>query len=109
MAREKRAQEILERRYGKENVLSERYLRDFTGRSVKDPLTGERRRIDFVVKGQDGQWRPVEITSRTNVQNKIDQIAKERRIHAAGGIFVKNKNTGELIQLDELSTVIGVK
>ena len=45
------AKDILEKRYGKENVLSERYLRDNKGKSVKDPLTGERRRIDFVVKG----------------------------------------------------------
>ncbi|MCG8711053.1 RHS repeat-associated core domain-containing protein [Brenneria sp. 4F2] len=107
MAREKRAQEILERRYGKENVLSERYLRDFTGRSVKDPLTGERRRIDFVVKGQDGQWRPVEVTSRT--APKGPQIRKEERIRDAGGIFVKNKNTGELIQLDDISVIIRTK
>ena len=49
---------------------SERYLRDNKGKSVKDPLTGERRRIDFVVKGQDGKWRPVEVTSRTGALNK---------------------------------------
>ncbi|MEE3664892.1 hypothetical protein V2I52_23790 [Brenneria sp. g21c3] len=44
MAREKRAQAILEKRYGKENVLSESCLRDSTGRSVKDPLMGKKRR-----------------------------------------------------------------
>ncbi|MDX5631113.1 MULTISPECIES: hypothetical protein, partial [unclassified Brenneria] len=82
-------------------------LRDSTGRSVKDPLTGERRRIDFVVKGQDGQWRPVEITSRT--APKDVQLAKEDRIRQIGGVFVKNRNTGELIQLDELSIIIRAK
>lgn len=106
-AREKRAQGILERRYGKQNVLSERYLRGADGKSVKDPLTGERRRIDFVVKGQDGKWRPVEITSKT--APKDVQLAKEDRIRQVGGIFVKNKNTGELIQLDDISVVIRAK
>ncbi|PIT17302.1 hypothetical protein BGI32_03015 [Snodgrassella alvi] len=109
MKREQRAKDILEKRYGKKNVLSERYLRDNKGKSVKDPLTGERRRIDFVVKGQDGKWRPVEVTSRTGALNKGPQIAKEERIREAGGVFVKNKNTGQLIQLDDVSTVIGVK
>jgi len=65
MAREARAKDVLERRYGKGNVISERYLRDSSGKSVKDPLTGERRRIDFVIKGKDGIWRPVEVTSQT--------------------------------------------
>ena len=71
---------------------------------IKDPLTGERRRIDFVVKGQDGTWRPVEITSKT--APKGPQIRKEERIRDAGGIFVKNKNTGELIQLDDIPVVL---
>ncbi|WP_369414865.1 RHS repeat-associated core domain-containing protein [Morganella morganii] len=103
-AREKRAQEILEKRYGKENVLSERYLRGADGKSVKDPLTGERRRVDFVVKGRDGKWRPVEITSLT--APKGPQIEKEIRIRNDGGIFVKNKNTGKLVEIEGISTVI---
>nr|WP_240155428.1 RHS repeat-associated core domain-containing protein [Pantoea multigeneris] len=106
-AREIRSQAILERRYGKDNVLRERYLRDMNGKSVKDPMTGERRRIDFVVKGQDGKWRPVEITSRTTTKDA--QLDKELRIHEAGGVFVRNPNTRELIQLDDISTVIRVR
>ncbi|WP_275371727.1 RHS repeat domain-containing protein, partial [Xenorhabdus bovienii] len=103
-AREKRAQAIFEKRYGKENVISERYLRDANGKSVKDPLTGERRRIDFVIKGQDGKWSPVEITSQT--APKVGQLAKEQRIQQAGGIFVRNPNTRELIEINDISKVI---
>ena len=109
MERERRARDVFERRYGKDNVLSERYLRDANGKSVKDPLTGERRRIDFIIKNQDGKWKAVEITSRPNVAKKNLQLAKEERIREQGGIFVKNKKTGELIHLDNLSTVSGVK
>ncbi|WP_133648435.1 RHS repeat-associated core domain-containing protein [Paraburkholderia flava] len=104
LAREARAKDILEQRYGKENVLSERYLRDANGKSVKDPITGERRRVDFVVKGQDGVWRPVEITSQT--APKFDQLAKELRIREMGGTFAKNPNTGEIIPVDGVSRVI---
>ncbi|EEP0952027.1 hypothetical protein HAY43_004751, partial [Salmonella enterica] len=103
-AREVRARAILEKRYGKENVLSERYLRDVNGKSVKDPITSERRRIDFVVKGQDGKWHGVEITSKT--ASKIEQLDKEGRIRSAGGVYVKNKNTGELVYVEDVSIVV---
>lgn len=62
-----------------------------------------------MVKGQDGKWRPVEITCRTGALKKEPQIAKEERIRETGSVFVKNKNMGELIQLDDVSIVIGVK
>ncbi|RKP46385.1 RHS repeat-associated core domain-containing protein [Trinickia fusca] len=107
MAREARAKDVLERRYGKENVISERYLRDASGKSVKDPLTGERRRIDFVVKGQDGVWRPVEITSQT--APKFDQLSKELRIREMGGTFARDPNTGNLVPVDGISRLIRVR
>ncbi|WP_258187569.1 RHS repeat-associated core domain-containing protein [Trinickia symbiotica] len=107
MAREARAMDVLERRYGKENVISERYLRDASGKSVKDPLTGERRRIDFVVKGQDGIWRPVEITSQT--APKFDQLAKELRIREMGGTFARDPNTGGLVPVEGISRLIRVR
>ena len=104
MAREKRAKEILERRYGKENVLSERLLRDANGKKVLDPLTQSGRRVDFVVKGRDGVWRPVEITSMT--APKYEQLAKEARIQNIGGTFIRNPKNKELIPIEGLSTVL---
>ncbi|MDO4431526.1 MAG: RHS repeat-associated core domain-containing protein [Lonepinella koalarum] len=51
-AREKRAKAILERHYGKDNVISEKILRDKDGKKVIDPLTLKGRRVDFIVKNQ---------------------------------------------------------
>ncbi|SMB87932.1 RHS repeat-associated core domain-containing protein [Pasteurella testudinis DSM 23072] len=107
LAREKRAQDILERRYGKENVLRERILRDANGKKVLDPLTNSGRRVDFVVKGKDGVWRPIEITSKT--APKFEQLAKETRISSIGGTFVRNPITKELIPIEGISKVIRSK
>jgi RHS repeat-associated protein len=107
MAREARAKDVLERRYGKGNVISERYLRDSSGKSVKDPLTGERRRIDFVIKGKDGIWRPMEVTSQT--APKFDQLSKELRIREMGGTFARDPNSGALVSVEGISKIIRVK
>ena len=45
-----------------------------------------------------------EITSPT--ANKVDQIAKEENIRDAGGIYVENPRTGELIEVENTSEVI---
>ena len=107
LAREKRAKEILERRYGKENVLSERILRDASGRKVLDPMTNSGRRVDFVVKGKDGNWKPVEITSMK--APKVEQLAKEARIQSLGGTFMRHPKTKEIIPISGISTVIRSK
>ena len=105
LAREERAKEIYERRYGKDNVISEKTLRDANGKSVKDPITGEKRRLDFIVKGKDGKWRAKEVTSKT--ADKRDQLAKESRIRQEGGTYIRNpKNKKELIYVENLSTVV---
>ncbi|WP_245232435.1 hypothetical protein [Pasteurella sp. WM03] len=114
LAREKRAKDILERRYGKENILNERTLRGADGKKAIDPLTQEGRRVDFVVKGKDGVWRPIEITSMTNKGNKANQIAKEVGIQAelakkGSDVFVRHPKTRELIPIQGTSKVIGVR
>lgn len=88
--------------YGEENVLTERYLRNADGNIVRDPQTGEARRLDcVVVNGQCGTFTS-EVTSPTAI--KTEQIEKEERIREQGGTFVENPNTGELIEVP-LSTV----
>jgi len=82
-------------------------LRDSNGKSVQDPLTGERRRVDFIVQTQNGKWKPIEVTSRT--ANKHYQISKEEGIRNAGGIYARNKNTGELVEVDGISRIIRIK
>lgn len=103
-ARETRAKALFEKRYGKSNVLSERYLRDAKGKIVKDPLTGEGRRIDFVIKNSDGTGTAKEITSLT--APKIAQLEKEMRIREAGGVFLREPGTRKSIEVDDISTVI---
>ena len=105
-AREARVGGKLEAVFGKPNVLRERYLRDANGKIVRDPKTGEARRVDFVVKGADGKGKAVEVTSKT--ADKSAQLDKEARIRAAGGKYVRDPKTKQLIEVKDASRVIRV-
>ena len=90
LRREAEVEEELEKKYpeseGYENI-SEAYLRDSEGNIVRDPETGEARRIDFVVV-KDGQVvDSIEVTSET--ADKTGQTAKEERIREAGGNYIR--------------------
>jgi hypothetical protein len=75
----------------------EQYLRDKDGNIVKDPETGEARRIDFVIS-KDGQVvKTIEVTSV--MAPKDAQIAKEFRIRDSGGNFIKDRDTGQLYEI----------
>ena len=84
---------------GEDNVIREAFLRDGDGIPIKDPETGEARRIDFIVKQGKRIIESIEVTSET--ANKAAQMAKENRIleEAAkrGGAFIRDKS-GELIE-----------
>lgn len=68
-------------------VIREAYLRDKDGNIVKDPETGEARRIDFVVVKDGKVVESVEVTSQT--APKDEQCAKEARIRENGGNYIK--------------------
>ncbi|EIV0971666.1 hypothetical protein L7C23_001701 [Salmonella enterica] len=96
--------------FGKENVLSQRHLRNAQGKivglvdeAIVLGKTKGSRILDFVVKTKDG-WKGIEVTSKT--ASKVAQRAKERAIRDAGGIFVRDPATKELIELDDLSRII---
>ncbi|MED0656674.1 hypothetical protein P4S75_04950 [Anoxybacillus ayderensis] len=75
-------------------TLSEVYLRDESGNIVRDDVTGQARRIDFVIV-KDGQVvESIEVTSKT--APKEEQMAKEGRIRDIGGNHIKDQETGEL-------------
>ncbi len=81
------------------------YLRDSSGKSVKDPETGERRRVDnVVIDGKNG--KAYEVTSQT--ADKSAQIEKEIRIRNAGGEYVRNRSTGELVRIGKVSEVVRI-
>ncbi|MGS7252893.1 RHS repeat-associated core domain-containing protein, partial [Pseudomonas anuradhapurensis] len=84
------------------SIQSECYLRDATGQSVKDPLTGERRRVDTAVI-ENGTATTYEVTSMT--ADKTEQQAKEARILAAGGGYIRDRETREIIPVSGKSKV----
>ncbi len=75
-------------------IIGEAYLRDEQGNIVKDDLTGQARRIDFVVVKDGVVIDSVEVTSET--APKEAQLAKEQRIRENGGNYIKDPETGEI-------------
>ncbi|ABM31105.1 DUF6531 domain-containing protein [Paracidovorax citrulli] len=106
-AREARVGAKLDGKFGASNVLRERYLRDANGKIVRDPLTGEARRVDFVVKGSDGKGTAIEVTSKT--ANKDAQQLKEARIRAQGGVYVREPGSKVLVEVRNTSRVVRVE
>ena len=92
-AREIKMTEQLKRENPGASVQNQQYLRDSKGNIVKDPKTGEARRVDHAVIA-DGKASTYETTSKT--ANKDAQAAKEDRIRDAGGTFVRDRQTGKL-------------
>ena len=107
LRREAEVEEELEKKYPESEgyeIISEAYLRDSEGKIVRDPETGEARRIDFVVV-KDGQVvDSIEVTSET--ADKTGQTAKEERIREAGGNYVRTSD-GSLAEFpNDLHTTI---
>ena len=77
------------------HIESECHLRDEDGNIVRDPETGESRRIDFVVIKDGEVVKSVEVTSET--ADKTTQLEKETRIREAGGNFIIDRRTDKLV------------
>ena len=78
-------------------IYREQYLRDQNGNIIRDPITGEARRIDFVVVKNGKVIKTIEVTSKT--APKESQMAKEARIKNIGGNYIRDEETGELIRI----------
>lgn len=84
-------------------ILPERILLDAKGLPIADPVTGECRRLDFVVVDREfTPQRSLEVTSTT--APKVEQFAKEQRIRDAGGTFVREPSSQKLVDISGLST-----
>ena len=81
------------------NIQNECCLRDDDGKVVKDSQTGEARRIDFAVIKDGVVEKLVEVTSET--ADKTAQMAKEARIREAGGNYIKDRETGEFVHIQD--------
>lgn len=100
--REDLAFEALKNEFPEEDgykIEREQYLRDENGNIVKDPETGEARRLDFVVTKDGKVVKSIEVTSET--APKDAQVAKEERIRGAGGNFIRDRGTGQLVEIPE--------
>lgn len=99
LRREVEVEEELKETYPPEegySIEQEVYLRDEDGRIVKDPVTGEARRIDFVVIKDGEVVDSIEVTSKT--ADKTSQSAKEERIRDIGGNYIKDSD-GNLVEI----------
>lgn len=98
-AREEKVLDDLISKNGEDNVIREALLRDKDGVPIKDPETGEARRIDFIVTQGKKIIESIEVTSET--ADKTLQMAKQTRILEEaverGGAFIKDKS-GDLIE-----------
>jgi len=96
-ARNARVQSRLEGKFQGANVQREQLLRNADGSKAIDPVTGTGRRLDHAVI-ENGRGRAtVETTSRT--ASKESQLAKQRRIMNNGGHFIRDRRTGQLIDI----------
>ena len=107
LRREAEVEEELEKKYPESKgyeIVSEAYLRDSEGNIVRDPETGEARRIDFVVVKDGIVVDSIEVTSET--ADKTGQTAKEERIREAGGNYIKTSDGSLAKYPDNLHTTI---
>jgi hypothetical protein len=87
----------LQAKYPSASIQSQTYLRDKDGKIVRDPVTGEARRVDVVVvRGRQGI--AFEVTSRT--ADKTRQSEKDARIRSSGGNYFRDRTSGNMMKLD---------
>jgi hypothetical protein len=87
--RESETLEDLRAQHPNAQIQSQVYLRTEDGRRALDPLTGEGRRLDFVVI-EDG--RVIDVVETTSMgARKAEQFRKEQRIRAEGGTFIRDR------------------
>ena len=89
--------------YPNGNVQNQQYLRDKDGNIVIDPNTGTARRLDHVVVEGSKVVDVVETTSLT--ANKRAQILHEQETRRAGGVYIRDRGTGDLIEVPLISRI----
>lgn len=84
-------------------IQNEVYLRTANGKRAIDPFSGEARRIDAVVIQNRRVVDSVEVTSLT--ANKDAQFLKEMNIRNNGGTFIRDRATGQLLDISQIPIV----
>jgi hypothetical protein len=85
-------------------VQGQRTLRNAEGKKVVDPVTGEGRRVDHAVIDREANTAKTFETTGQNV-SKEEQLAKEQRVREAGGKFVRDKETQQMVPVEGVSEV----
>jgi len=85
-------------------VQQERTLRDANGNKVIDPVTGEARRVDHAVIDRDANSAKTYETTGETVDKRWQQ-KKEEHIIEAGGKYIRDKETGNLVPVEGVSEV----
>ena len=85
-------------------VQNERMLRNAKGEKVIDPVTGTGRRVDHAVIDQKANVAKTYETTGENV-SKVNQLRKEDRIRDAGGTYIRDKETRQLVPVQDVSQV----
>lgn len=98
--REQKTEQELRNEHPSASVQREQYLRDADGKIAKDPRTGEARRLDHVVVDDGKVIRKVETTGMD--VPKLEQLQKEGRIIESGGRYIRDRETGKLLPVDEV-------
>lgn len=81
MSREEAILKKLSEQYPNAKIYKQCYLCDNLGRQLKDPVSGEARRLDLLVVQGGKALKPIEVTSRK--ASKSTQMNKEKRIRQA--------------------------
>ena len=102
--REEQVQNDLKNENPDASVQREQYLRDENGQIVKDPLTGEARRVDHAVIDKEKASAQTVETTGTNV-DKTKQLEKEQRIREQGGTYVRDRETRDVVPVKDVSEV----
>ena len=101
LRREQDVYDELSKKYPEEEgytIVPEAYLRDADGNIVRDPVTDQARRVDFVVVKDGKVVDMVEVTSMT--ADKTEQTAKENRIREMGGNYIRTPD-GSLAEIPQ--------
>jgi hypothetical protein len=96
----------LQAKYPNARIQRQVYLRTADGERAKDPLTGEARRVDFVVieDAPDGP-RVVDMVETTSPSAAKDvQNRKEQRIREASEIYVRDRQEDCLLSACDIET-----
>ena len=102
--REQQTRTELAQQYPNGSVQDQQYLRDKNGNIAIDPNTGTARRLDHVVIVGGLVVDVVETTSLTASKNA--QMQHEVETRNAGGTYIRDRNTGQLIEVSSVSRII---